>query len=341
MAFVTADRVRDTSTTTSTGNITVSGTAPTGFRTFSAVLSVDDTFYYAIQHQSLNEWEVGIGTYSSSNVFARTTVLSSSNAGNLVNFSAGTKDVFITLPAGRVVNVQTFNSSGTWTKPIGFSSDSRVFIQAWGGGGSGARSAAAATCGGGGGGGYSYVWLNLSQMGATETVTIGAGGASRTTTGSGNIGGDSNIGTLLYAYGGGFGTTAVGGYGGGQLGAGDTTNGNPGAPNLFEGSGSVSGGPPSGSLYNGAGGGVGSTTATLRNGAKSVWGGGGGGGGSTVAANNGNGGTSYGGGSGGAGSNTAAVAGTQPGGGGGGGGNTNSGKGGDGRIIVTVFPGAS
>ena len=101
MAFVTADRVRDTSTTAGSGSFSVSGTAPTGYRTFSAVLSVNDTFYYSIQHQTLNEWEVGLGTYSSANTFARTTIYSSSNAGSTVTFSAGTKDVFITMAASR------------------------------------------------------------------------------------------------------------------------------------------------------------------------------------------------------------------------------------------------
>lgn len=101
MAFVTADRVRDTSTTAGSGSFSVSGTAPTGYQTFSAVLSVNDTFYYSIQHQTLNEWEVGLGTYSSANTFARTTIYSSSNAGSAVTFSAGTKDVFITMAAAR------------------------------------------------------------------------------------------------------------------------------------------------------------------------------------------------------------------------------------------------
>ena len=101
MAFVTADRVRDTSTTAGSGSFSVSGTAPSGYRTFSAVLSVSDTFYYSIQHQTLNEWEVGLGTYSSANTFARTTIYSSSNAGSAVTFSAGTKDVFITMAAAR------------------------------------------------------------------------------------------------------------------------------------------------------------------------------------------------------------------------------------------------
>ena len=120
MAFITADRVRDTSTTAGSGSFSVSGTAPTGYRTFSAVLSVNDTFYYSIQHQTLNEWEVGLGTYSSANTFARTTIYSSSNAGSAVTFSAGTKDVFITMAASRSVQIdgsgQTINSGGTYTR---------------------------------------------------------------------------------------------------------------------------------------------------------------------------------------------------------------------------------
>ena len=114
MAHITADRVRDTSTSTSTGNFTVSGTAPTGFRTFSAVLSAGDTFYYAIQGQGTSEWEVGLGTYSSANVFARTTILSSSNAGSVVTFSAGTKDVFLTLAATKTTQA---DGSGNISAP--------------------------------------------------------------------------------------------------------------------------------------------------------------------------------------------------------------------------------
>jgi hypothetical protein len=124
MAHVTADRVRDTSTSTGTGNFTVSGSAPTGFRTLSAVLSVADTFYYAIQSQGLNEWEVGLGTYSSANVFTRTTVLSSSNAGAAVTFSAGTKDVFLTLAASKTIqrnnDGSVYDASGGGTDNIFF-----------------------------------------------------------------------------------------------------------------------------------------------------------------------------------------------------------------------------
>ena len=107
MAFITADRVKDTSTTTGTGNITVSGSAPFGYRTFSTVLSVADTFYYAIQGQSTAEWEIGVGTYASTNQFARTTVLASSASNSAVSFSSGTKNVFITLAATRTLQLDS------------------------------------------------------------------------------------------------------------------------------------------------------------------------------------------------------------------------------------------
>lgn len=105
MPFQIADRVRETSTTTGTGNFTLAG-AVAGFRTFASALSVSDTTMYAIVHQSLTEWEVGIGTLSGSTTLARTTVLASSNAGSLVNFSVGTKDAFVTPPAGAPVTLR-------------------------------------------------------------------------------------------------------------------------------------------------------------------------------------------------------------------------------------------
>lgn len=100
MAHVAADRVKDTTTTTGTGNVTLSGTAPSTFRAFSAVAANNDTFFYAIRHQSANEWEIGLGTYvSATPAVARTSVIASSNAGAAVNLSAGTKDVWIDAPA--------------------------------------------------------------------------------------------------------------------------------------------------------------------------------------------------------------------------------------------------
>jgi len=101
MAFVTADRVLDSSTSTGTGAFVVSGTPAAGYRTFSAVMSVGDTCYYSIQGQTTSEFEVGLGTYSSANTLTRTTVYSSSNANAAVSFSAGTKNVFMTMAAAR------------------------------------------------------------------------------------------------------------------------------------------------------------------------------------------------------------------------------------------------
>ena len=104
MAFVLADRVKETTTTTGTGTVTLLGAA-TGFQSFSAIGNGNST-YYTIAGQTSSEWEVGIGTYTSSGTtLSRTTVLSSSNSGSLVNFSAGTKDVFVTQPSSRTVYV--------------------------------------------------------------------------------------------------------------------------------------------------------------------------------------------------------------------------------------------
>lgn len=102
MAFIVADRVKETTTTTGTGTVTLLG-ASTGFQSFAVIGDANIT-YYTIAAQTGTEWEVGIGTYTSSGTtLARTTVLSSSNSGSLVNFSAGTKDVFVTYPAERAV----------------------------------------------------------------------------------------------------------------------------------------------------------------------------------------------------------------------------------------------
>ena len=124
MALVVKDRVRETTTTTGTGTVTLAG-AVTGFQSFSAIGNGNTTFY-TIAGQGTSEWEVGIGTYTSAGTtLSRTTVLASSNSGSLVNFSAGTKDVFVTYPAGRtltgggggigalVVNVDTVTESYT------------------------------------------------------------------------------------------------------------------------------------------------------------------------------------------------------------------------------------
>jgi hypothetical protein len=110
MALVLADRVQETTTTTGTGTVTLAG-ASTGFQSFAAVGNGNTTFY-CIAGQGTAEWEVGIGTYTSSGTtLSRTTVLSSSNSGSLVNFSAGTKSVFVTYPSERSVNLDESTST--------------------------------------------------------------------------------------------------------------------------------------------------------------------------------------------------------------------------------------
>jgi len=98
MALIVKDRVQETSTTTGTGTLTLAG-AVTGFQSFSVIGDANTTYYAIIMDSS---FEIGIGTYTSSGTtLSRTTVLESSNAGSLVNFSAGTKSVFCTYPAER------------------------------------------------------------------------------------------------------------------------------------------------------------------------------------------------------------------------------------------------
>ena len=102
MALVVKDRVRETTTTTGTGTITLGGAA-TGFQSFS-VIGDSNTTFYTIQLANTNEWEVGVGTYTSSGTtLSRDTILESSNGGTAVNFSAGSKDVFVTYPAEKAI----------------------------------------------------------------------------------------------------------------------------------------------------------------------------------------------------------------------------------------------
>ena len=105
MALVINDRVKETSTTTGTGTIDLAG-AETGYEGFVAGIGTGNTTYYAIELNSANEWEVGIGTVTDAtpDTLSRDTIISSSNGDALVNFSAGTKNVFCTLPAKRTIS---------------------------------------------------------------------------------------------------------------------------------------------------------------------------------------------------------------------------------------------
>jgi len=105
MALVINDRVKETSTTTGTGTFSLAG-AETGYESFVAGIGTGNTTYYAIELNSAGEWEVGIGTVTDAtpDTLSRDTIITSSNSDSAVNFSAGTKNVFCTLPAKRTVS---------------------------------------------------------------------------------------------------------------------------------------------------------------------------------------------------------------------------------------------
>lgn len=98
-----SDLVRDTTTTTGTGDVTVTGTAPTGRVAFGTAFTTGTMVSYTISSASGSEWETGLAPLSTSTTIQRSStqaeVLASSNANALVSFSAGTKDVYCSLPA--------------------------------------------------------------------------------------------------------------------------------------------------------------------------------------------------------------------------------------------------
>lgn len=252
---------------------------------------------------------------------------------------------------GGASDFQRFDASGTWTKPTdtAFGTNSVVLIRAWGAGGSGGKSTSSGGSGGGGGG-YVERKMLLSELGASEIVTVGVGGAALTSNGNGNQGGDTTFGTHLTGYGGGGGSNQTnnrGGGGGGFFSAGSSgvfgSDGIPGLPhfleastNALQGQGANESTIPDGAdgFWHGGGGGDHDGGS---NGGNSAFGGGGGGGTSSSSA--GSGGTSINGGDGGDASSTGANAqsGEQPGGGGGGVEDGDSGAGGDGRVDVLVI----
>ena len=155
MAFIRADRVLETTTTTGIGTLTL-GTSVGGYRPFAAVMAVDDTCIYTIEDGIA--WEVGIGTFGAGNTLARTVVIASSNTNARINLSAGAKRVFLTEGAQQLdrPKIDVFQSSGTYAKPPEWARYLRLFgVTAGGGGGSGRKGAAGSGRAGGGGGGGS------------------------------------------------------------------------------------------------------------------------------------------------------------------------------------------
>lgn len=202
--------------------------------------------------------QTGNYTWTGTTVFAGavSNTGTSTNAGALVGY----------------YDYQAFTGSGTWTKPVKLAGTEMVIVQLWGAGGGGG-SDSGGTGGGGGGGAYNEAKFRVSDLGSTVSVTIGAGG------GPSVVGGNSTFGSLLTAYGGGFGATGTsgtstgsGGGGGGIFSVG--VNGTAGNPAT----GAVGGTPLGGAAATAStfGGGGGSTSNAATSGS-SVYGGGGGG----------------------------------------------------------------
>ena len=103
MVFLVKDRVQETCVAPGTGAVNLLG-AVTGFQTFSSAIGNTNTTFYTIADQTGANWEVGVGTYSSTgNTLARTTVLASSNGGSLTNFSSGTQNIWCDYAAGKAI----------------------------------------------------------------------------------------------------------------------------------------------------------------------------------------------------------------------------------------------
>lgn len=323
------------------GNVGIGNTSPT------ATLTVDGTAGGTI---IASQAEAEAGTATNKLMTPERTAQAISNGLSIPN-------------KGTAIDTQTFDASGTWTKPA---SGTYAVVELWGGGGSGAREGGSSKAGGGGGGAYKLQVFNLSDLASTETVTVGAGGSARTSSNDGQAGGTTTFGTLTSAFGGaggvrnGTSTLAYGGGGGGgssvgSIGA-DGPAGGLNEPSLTQaiegvtltfnngflasssavpwlsgqGGGYVVNQDGSGSelkpdsYYGGAAGG----RSGVRGG-DSAWGGGGGSGDGVSSS-----GTSIYGGNGGS---SSSVAGVQPAGGGAGRVGSNSGAGGAGRVIVTVY----
>jgi hypothetical protein len=168
MALVLADRVKETTTSTGTTAITLAGAA-TGYQTFSSAVGNANTTYYTIADQTGANWEVGIGTYTSSgNTLSRDTILASSNAGSLVTFTAGTKDVFVTYPAERALYTGGplgTPSSGTLTNATGYTyANLSGTVPTWNQNTTGTAAGLSAT-------------LSIASGGTNSTATPTAGGA--------------------------------------------------------------------------------------------------------------------------------------------------------------------
>lgn len=215
MSLVHKNRVKETSTTTGTGTYSLAGAFAADYQKFVTGVGTGNTCFYCAFEAGVG-WEVGIGTVTSGSpdTLARTSIIESSNSNAAVNWGAGTRTLFLTLPAtkfGHLADYQEFNASGTWTKATDAGANSLVIVRKFAPGGGGARAGSGSAGGGGGGMGIFEIYL-ASDLSATETVTIGAAGVGRiTSTGDGTSGGSVTFGSHgQTAFGGGGGKGSIG-----------------------------------------------------------------------------------------------------------------------------------
>ena len=123
MALQLADRVQQTGTANTTVSFNLSGSV-SGYQSFSSAITTGNTTYYAASDGT--NWEVGIGTLTSSSLLTRTTIISSSNSGSAVSTFGSSINIFVTQPAENTVvssnnpgtNGYVLTSQGTGVAPI-------------------------------------------------------------------------------------------------------------------------------------------------------------------------------------------------------------------------------
>jgi len=197
------DLIFETTLSNGTGSITLDGPITNRFA-FSTEYANGDPVVYTIEHQTLPEIEVNLGTWTTGGILTRGTVIKSSNSNSAVTFSAGRKNVYAGFPAdaANLPKITTFTgvqtTNHTWSP---FTKMVRIIAQAGGGGGGGGRRGAAGTSRPGGGGGGSGArddqTYDVSNLASTVCVYIsgssgagGAGGSANNTNGSDGLAGN-------------------------------------------------------------------------------------------------------------------------------------------------------